>query len=96
MSVWKGEKYYKTADIFLDGDAYDKFKETGKLEWYYFYPERARSNNSIVIARPLITKDVFESKWAIIKESGSGEPGLYFTNNIELGSNPCCEISLNP
>ena len=96
VSVWKGDKYYKTTDIFLDGESYTKFKETGKLEWYFFYPERARSNNSIVIARPLITKDVFESKWGIIQDSGSGEPGLYFTNNIELGSNPCCEISLNP
>ena len=96
VSVWKGDKYYKTTDIFLDDESYNKFKETGKLEWYYFYPERARSNNSIVVARPLITKDVFEAKWSVIQNSGSGEPGLYFTNNIELGSNPCCEISLNP
>ena len=57
-----------------------QFKRSGKLEWYYFYPERARSNNSIVIARPLITKDVFESKWAVSQDSGSGEPGLYFSN----------------
>ena len=96
VGAWKNGKKYKTTDVFLDADTYKNFRETGKLEWYYFYPERARSNNSIVIARPLITKDVFESKWEIIKDSGSGEPGLYFTNNIELGSNPCCEISLNP
>ena len=96
VRVSKGDKYYKTTRVFLDKDAYMQFKRSGKLEWYYFYPERARSNNSIVIARPLITKDVFESKWAVIQDSGSGEPGLYFTNNIELGSNPCCEISLNP
>ena len=96
VSVWKGEKYYKTENVFLDESTYTQFKETGKLEWYYFYPERARSNNSIVIARPLITKDLFDTKWDVIKYSGSGEPGMYFTNNVELGSNPCCEISLNP
>ena len=38
---------------------------------------------------------VFKEKWGVIQKSGSGEPGLYFTNNVELGTNPCCEISLN-
>ena len=96
VSISKNGKFYKSEEIFLDKESYDKFRESGKLEWYYFYPERARSNNSIVIARPLITKNVFEAKWSVIQHSGSGEPGLYFSNNIELGSNPCCEISLNP
>jgi ribonucleoside-diphosphate reductase alpha chain len=27
--------------------------------------------------------------------SNSGEPGFYFSDNKELGTNPCCEISLN-
>jgi ribonucleoside-diphosphate reductase alpha chain len=85
-----------TKEVFLSQDEYAELKDNGKVQWYHFYPERARSNNSIVIARPLITKDLFETKWDVIKTSGSGEPGLYFTNNIELGSNPCCEISLNP
>ncbi|MAH44079.1 hypothetical protein CL614_10260 [archaeon] len=96
ISAWRDGKYCKTKDIFLDNDSYEKMQKTGKIEWYFLYPERARSNNSIVIARPLITKDVFDSRWQVIKQSGSGEPGLYFTNNIELGSNPCCEISLYP
>ena len=96
VSVWRDGNYCKTQPVFLDKDAYQTMQKTGKMEWYHFYPERARSNNSIVIARPLITKDMFETKWDVIKKSGSGEPGLYFTNNIELGSNPCCEISLNP
>ncbi len=96
VSVWRNGKYCKTQPVFLDKDSYQAMQETGKMEWYHFYPERARSNNSIVVARPLITKDMFETKWDVIKKSGSGEPGLYFTNNIELGSNPCCEISLNP
>ena len=93
VSVWRGKKYYKTENVFLDELTYNQYKKSGKLEWYYFYPERARSNNSIVIARPLITKDLFDTKWDVIKYSGSGEPGMYFTNNVELGSNPCCEIS---
>ena len=96
VSIWRDEKYCMTKEVFLPQGDYEELKDNGKIQWYYFYPERARSNNSIVIARPLITKDLFETKWDVIKTSGSGEPGLYFTNNIELGSNPCCEISLNP
>ena len=95
VSVWRNGEQLKTQEVFLDSFTYGKFKETGKLEWYYFYPERARSNNSVTLARSLITEDVFKDKWDVIENSGSGEPGLYFTNNIELGSNPCCEISLN-
>ena len=96
VSVWRDGEKVKTQELFLDLHTYEKFKESGTLEWYWFYPERARSNNSVTIARPLITENVFKAKWTTIENSGSGEPGLYFTNNIELGSNPCCEISLNP
>ena len=96
VSIWRDDKYYMTKEVFLPQNDYSVLKDDGKIQWYHFYPERARSNNSIVVARPLITKDLFETKWDVIKQSGSGEPGLYFTNNIELGSNPCCEISLNP
>ncbi len=81
--------------VWIPEDDYKKLEEEQKLQWFYLYPERARSNNSIVMARSLITEDVFKEKWGVIQSSGSGEPGLYFTNNVELGTNPCCEISLN-
>lgn len=81
--------------VWIPEDDYKKLEEEQKLQWFYLYPERARSNNSIVMARSLITEDVFKEKWGVIQKSGSGEPGLYFTNNVELGTNPCCEISLN-
>ena len=50
----------------------------------------------MVIVRSQITKDVFHEKWEVLKDSGSGEPGFYFTNDKEMGTNPCCEIGLNP
>jgi len=31
-----------------------------------------------------------------VKDSGSGEPGFYFTNDKDWGTNPCCEIALRP
>jgi ribonucleoside-diphosphate reductase alpha chain len=30
----------------------------------------------------------------LVKNGGSGEPGLFLTNNKEIGANPCVEISL--
>ena len=32
--------------------------------------------------------------WARIKASGAGEPGIFFTNDKEWGTNPCAEIAL--
>lgn len=65
-------------------------------EWWEKYPELGRANNSAVIVRHKITKDKFDELWAKIKASGSGEPGFYFTNNPDWGTNPCCEIALRP
>ena len=31
-----------------------------------------------------------------IHSSGSGEPGIYFSNDKDWGTNPCCEIALRP
>jgi ribonucleoside-diphosphate reductase alpha chain len=34
--------------------------------------------------------------WKRIEASGAGEPGIYFTNDKDWGTNPCCEIALRP
>jgi len=34
--------------------------------------------------------------WKRIELSGTGEPGIYFNNDKDWGTNPCCEISLRP
>ena len=62
--------------------------------WWEVNPQRGRANNSAVLLRHRITKDTFLELWDKIKNSGSGEPGIYLSNNKEQGSNPCCEISL--
>jgi ribonucleoside-triphosphate reductase (thioredoxin) len=64
--------------------------------WWELNPQRGRANNSAVIVRHKITKNKFLELWSKIEASGSGEPGIYFTNNSEWGSNPCCEIALRP
>ena len=64
--------------------------------WYESNPQRGRANNSVVIMRHRIDKSTFMDLWDRVKQSGSGEPGFYFTNDKDYGCNPCCEISLRP
>ena len=65
-------------------------------DWWEKNPQRGRANNSIVLMRHRITKQYFMNLWERIKASGSGEPGFYFTNDKDWGTNPCCEIGLRP
>jgi ribonucleoside-triphosphate reductase len=64
--------------------------------WWETAPQRGRANNSVVLLRHRITKEYFEDLWERVKESGSGEPGFYFSNDKDWGTNPCCEIALRP
>lgn len=64
--------------------------------WWELNEQRGRANNSAVLPRDAVTREEFFSLWKKIKLSGSGEPGFYFTNDIDWGTNPCCEIALRP
>ena len=62
--------------------------------WWEENPQRGRANNSAVVLRHKITEEEFFKLWKKIELSGSGEPGIYFSNDKEWGTNPCCEIAL--
>ena len=62
--------------------------------WWETQPQRGRANNSAVILRHRVTKEYFMDLWERIKSSGAGEPGIFFTNDKEWGTNPCAEIAL--
>jgi len=64
--------------------------------WWETNPQRGRANNSAVLMRHKITKKFFMDVWKRIELSGSGEPGIYFNNDKDWGTNPCCEIALRP
>ena len=68
--------------------------KTGK--WWEENPQRGRANNSVVLLRHRITKDYFMDLWERVRASGCGEPGFYFSNDKDWGTNPCCEIALRP
>ena len=64
--------------------------------WWELNPQRGRANNSAVLVRHRVTKEFFLDLWRKIELSYAGEPGIYFTNNPDWGTNPCCEIALRP
>ena len=64
--------------------------------WWEQNAQRGRANNSAALVRHKITKDFFIDLWKRVEASGAGEPGIYFTNDKDWGTNPCCEIALRP
>ncbi len=64
--------------------------------WWELNEQRGRANNSVVLPREDTTREEFFALWKKIELSGSGEPGFYFTNDLDWGTNPCCEIALRP
>ena len=64
--------------------------------WWELNAQRGRANNSAVLMRHKITKNFFMDLWKRVELSGAGEPGIYFNNDKDWGTNPCCEIALRP
>lgn len=58
--------------------------------WWEVNPQRGRANNSVKILRngPVMKND-FLDLWKKVEASNAGEPGFLFTNDLELGTNPC-------
>lgn len=63
-------------------------------DWFIKNPQRARSNNSVVLVRDEIG---FEEFLAIIeKVKQFGEPGFVFVDSTEHTVNPCVEVGMYP
>lgn len=65
-------------------------------EWWNDAPWRGRANTSVVLPRNEVGRQEFDDIWRVMKESDAGEPGIYWTNDKDWGTNPCGEISLRP
>jgi ribonucleoside-triphosphate reductase len=62
--------------------------------WWATEPYLANSNNSVVLKRDEVKKKQFKRIFGMTRQWG--EPGFYFTSDYDYGTNPCCEIGLNP
>jgi hypothetical protein len=57
--------------------------------WWEKHPYRARANNSVVLHRESTTKEEFDYIFKMCQDSNSGEPGIFWTNDYDIGCNPC-------
>ena len=57
--------------------------------WWESSPQRGRANNSIALKRGTITETEFKALWSIVEASKAGEPGIFWTNDYDIGTNPC-------
>jgi ribonucleoside-diphosphate reductase alpha chain len=79
----------------FDLDDLEMMDSKNGFEWYSTHPHRARANNSAVLFRS--DPDFLKKLEFVVRKcfvNGSGEPGLFVTNDPDYGTNPCAEISL--
>lgn len=62
--------------------------------WFVDNPQRARSNNSVMLLRSDTTFSEFREIMQSVKEFG--EPGFIFADSLEHLFNPCVEIGMLP
>jgi ribonucleoside-diphosphate reductase alpha chain len=62
--------------------------------WWEKHPHRARANNSAVLPRGEVGRDEFFYVYDMCIASNAGEPGFFWTNDVDWGTNPCAEIAL--
>jgi len=73
----------------------DQIRSTGTIPWYKLEEQRGRANNSVMLLRSETSQEYFNELMQKVQDSKAGEPGVYWTNDLEMGTNPCCEISLD-
>ena len=64
-------------------------------QWEINHPYRSNSNNSVVLERCKTTEKQFSDIFDHMQHSGYGEPGFFWVNDKNIGTNPCGEISLD-
>lgn len=87
-----GVRRSATICMFSDDDEEMLAAKTGN--WYYENPQRARSNNSVLLIRGKTTRERFLEIINSVKQFG--EPGFVWADSTEIVLNPCCEIGMWP
>jgi len=78
--------------LFSLDDSEMMYSKTGN--WYEKDPWFANVNISVALKRDEVRKKQFKRIFQMTKQWG--EPGFYFTNDYDYGTNPCGEIGMNP
>jgi ribonucleoside-diphosphate reductase alpha chain len=89
-----GKKYHVEMHEKRDAWDYENLQKENKISWRFIEPQRARSNNSVLLLRSEVTLEEFKK---IIKRTREfGEPGFVFSNHPSALFNPCFEINFLP
>lgn len=74
-------------DVEVEEWELENLKKNKLINWWHLFPQRGRSNNSVLLKRDEVSKEEFEK---IIKRTREfGEPGFVFTNDLRANFNPC-------
>jgi ribonucleoside-triphosphate reductase len=85
----------KTHDVELTKFEYEELLvKQNKIWWNHIEPQRARSNNSVLLIRTETTREEFSNIIQRTKEYG--EPGFVWANNTQQLFNPCFEVAFIP
>lgn len=84
----------KKYHVELDDKQYEFLQKHNKIGWKPIEPQRARSNNSILLLRNQCTLEEFREIVNITQEFG--EPGFVFADHAWTLFNPCFEIGFIP
>ena len=85
----------RSASICLFDDDDELMLKAKVGDWYLTHPNRAFANISSTIVTDG-TESKANVKRAVDLNSNFGEPGVFFSNAPDFGTNPCCEIGLWP
>ena len=90
VKVFWVDRYGIEGQAQLENFQWRELLVTNQLPWYLVHPYRARANNSAVLPRGKVSEEEFRTLLKVVEASGCGEPGIYWTNNEDWGTNPCC------
>lgn len=87
---WNGIVYLGKKKYNIEGMSqfdYDWLLQSNTISWFHVEPQRARSNNSVLIMKDTLTK---EKLTKIIEQTKMfGEPGFVFADHKDQLFNPC-------
>lgn len=87
-----GVRRSATIALFSPDDEDMMHAKTG--DWFSTNPQRRLSNNSALLVRATASEaDFFR---LLDATQHFGEPGFFFSDSTEVGTNPCAEIGLDP
>lgn len=84
----------KVYEVDLSEWEYQQLVKNGTVGWNHIEPQRARSNNSVLLLRNEVSRAQF--KEIVERTKQFGEPGFVFANHPWQMFNPCFEIGFIP